>query len=176
MKRGQRLTPEEIAQRSGPRQPEGPRFWSKVDQSGGPDACWPWTRACGADGYGRFWFRGAALNAHRVAMILTLGEVPADRDVDHFRCKDRRCCNPAHLRLATELQNALENNESPFARNARRTHCGKGHPFSGANVIQGKGKGKNGKPTRMRICVACYLARRPAAKTILGHPIQRSPA
>src|SRR5438874_974236 len=28
-------------------------FWSKVDKSGGPDACWPWTGCINAWGYGK---------------------------------------------------------------------------------------------------------------------------
>jgi hypothetical protein len=34
------------------KKPLAERYWSKVDKSGGPDACWPWTAGRSAGGYG----------------------------------------------------------------------------------------------------------------------------
>lgn len=144
------------AARQAARPSEQDRFDAKVDRSGGPDACHLWTASCGKDGYGRFMFRGAVLNAHRVAKILELGSVPAGMDVDHFRCKERRCVNLTHLRVVTETVSALENNESPHAKNARKTHCIRGHKFAGVN--------KNGH----RVCNLC---RRKGARV----PVNQSP-
>src|SRR5689334_7900007 len=44
-------------------------FWSRVDRSGGPTACWPWMGPRTKDGYGRF--RGRY--AHRIALEAALG-------------------------------------------------------------------------------------------------------
>lgn len=115
-----------------------------------------WTASCSGDGYGKVSFRGGVLTAHRVAMILTLGEVPANMDIDHWFCRNRKCCNPAHLRVATQAQNALENNDSPFARNKRKTECKYGHPLTGANVRVHQGKTARGGVTTNRKCLACY--------------------
>jgi hypothetical protein len=78
------------------------RFWSKVDKSGGPDGCWPWTASCSKDGYGRFRLGGKSLEAPAIAFELTFGWKPPE--VDH-RCRNRICCNPKDLRAATRKQN-----------------------------------------------------------------------
>jgi hypothetical protein len=54
------------------------RFWSKVDKSGGPAACWPWTaaRSRGNYGdYGAFAVDRRTRRAHRVAYELTHGAI-----------------------------------------------------------------------------------------------------
>lgn len=80
------------------------RFWNKVDQSGGPNCCWPWLAASSPDGYGRFWVDGRLQLAHRVAYELGTGGHLDEMEVDH-RCFNLRCCNPAHLRPVTSKWN-----------------------------------------------------------------------
>lgn len=135
--------------------PVSERFDAKVNK-GAPNGCWLWTASIGADGYARFVFNGKVKHAHRVSMILAGHDVPADMDVDHCVCRIRHCVNPAHLRVATQAQNALENNESPFAKNKRKTHCKRGHPLSGDNVRIVMGKSPRGGVTTNRKCIACY--------------------
>jgi hypothetical protein len=53
------------------------RFWSRVDRSGGPDACWPWVgNSRYTSGYGRVWFCGKDARSHRVAYTLAVGDTP----------------------------------------------------------------------------------------------------
>lgn len=94
------------------------RFWSKVNRSGGPDACWPWTGWIKDNGYGH---AGAGHNqstyAHRRAYALVIGPIPALAELDHTchnadpscvggpTCQHRRCANPAHLEAVTHLVN-----------------------------------------------------------------------
>jgi hypothetical protein len=66
-------------------------------------------------------------------MILLGHEVPPEMDVDHV-CRNRACCNPSHLRVATKYQNGTENNDSPHAKNAQKTHCIHGHAFTPENT------------------------------------------
>lgn len=82
------------------------RFRKKV-RDGGPKACWPWTaKAAHVFGYGYInCGRGNLYSAHRVAYALHHGGVPEGAYVLHS-CDNPRCCNPNHLRLGTQADNA----------------------------------------------------------------------
>lgn len=81
------------------------RFWSKVDKSGGPDACWLWTAGKTQYGYGSFRSRGKSFYPHRVAWVLTHGQVPIHTGYHGLcvchRCDVPACCRPDHLFLGT---------------------------------------------------------------------------
>lgn len=89
------------------------RFWSHVDKSGGPDACWPWQRAVRPDGYGKFHVGTHAAGtrrcdyAHRSAWELTNGTIPNGLCVCHH-CDNKRCCNPSHFFLGTIADNTRD--------------------------------------------------------------------
>jgi hypothetical protein len=81
------------------------RFWSRVNRSGGPDSCWPWTKHRDKKGYGRFAYSRDANDrfAHRLAWAFTHGH-PGELLVCH-RCDNPPCCNPSHLFLGTVADN-----------------------------------------------------------------------
>jgi hypothetical protein len=81
-------------------------FWARVDRSGGPDACWPWTASCQRVGlaYGLFNWRDKTRRAHRLAYAFVHGPIPDGLCVLH-RCDNPPCCNPAHLFLGTHADN-----------------------------------------------------------------------
>ena len=83
------------------------RFWEKVDRSGGPDACWPWTASTCGGGYGQFRLAGRPQLAHRVAYEQLVGPIPNGRHVLH-RCDTPLCVNPAHLFLGTHTDNMAD--------------------------------------------------------------------
>lgn len=83
------------------------RFWSKVDRSDDPDACWPWKPPRDPKGYGEFHVspeRGK-VRAHAFAVELTTGQpCPPGREGCH-RCDNPPCCNPRHVYYGTRQQN-----------------------------------------------------------------------
>lgn len=83
------------------------RFWSKVDRSAGPDACWPWMANCNEKGYGTFVLADKSVKAHRVAFVIANGPVLGNLRVCHS-CDVPGCCNPAHLWAGTQLDNIAD--------------------------------------------------------------------
>lgn len=77
------------------------KFWDRVDQSGGPKACWEWTGRRTHQNYGLFDTRTGQVLAHRFAMQQTDPRVV----VRHLICDNPPCCNPAHLALGTIADN-----------------------------------------------------------------------
>lgn len=101
-------------------------FLQHVDKSGD---CWEWTGYVGAEGYGLSWDGKDRDRSHRVAYALFVGPIPPGQQVDH-RCHNAACVNPAHLRLATNKQNAenrrgAQSNSKSGVRGVRRTRYGK---------------------------------------------------
>jgi hypothetical protein len=83
------------------------RFWARVDVRG-DNECWNWQGPTRCGGYGQMSPRvGDNYLTHRVAYALTHPEVElTPKDVVRHSCIDnRRCCNPAHLRLGTQADN-----------------------------------------------------------------------
>jgi hypothetical protein len=83
------------------------RFWSKVNV-GPPDQCWEWQAGLSLpNGYGVFWLNQSNHGAHRVSWTLENGEIPEGLLVLH-KCDNKKCVNPRHLYLGTNLQNAQD--------------------------------------------------------------------
>ena len=79
------------------------RFWSKVLKQGSEE-CWEWLASKSKLGYGQIGFNGKVTEAHRVAYLLTHGEIPEGLHVRH-KCDNRACCNPSHLELGNHQDN-----------------------------------------------------------------------
>ena len=113
--------------------------------------CWLWIGRTDRKGYGRFSARGIKPAwAHRAAWEFYRGPIPHRMQLDHV-CRVHSCVNPDHLRIVTLVQNVLENSNSASALNKKKTHCPRGHSYTGENVSVQMGS----RGTLFRRCRAC---------------------
>ena len=130
------------------RTPVGERLLRRliVDDNG----CHIWP---GGKNYGGYGLIGDGRNtylAHRVAYTLAYGPIPDGLTIDHL-CRQKLCCNPAHLEAVSIRENLMRAPNAPAALNAAKTHCVNGHRFDELNTRYWRGK---------RICRACGTAAR----------------
>lgn len=83
-------------------------FWARVDQSGGPDACWPWMGSRQSDGYGFTIRRGRRMMASRAALQFKIGRSLERDEMACHKCDNPPCCNPGHLFPGTASDNARD--------------------------------------------------------------------
>ena len=104
------------------------RFWGNVEKKGptpdqmpGIGPCWVWLAGC-TSGYGYFYLRNPyrQIGAHRLSWQLAMGPIPDELWVLHH-CDNRKCVNPGHLFLGTNLDNIAD-----------RTRKGRGYMRPGA--------------------------------------------
>lgn len=141
-------------------------FWNKINLR--DDGCWEWTGAMFPHGYGRIAFSKRSLYPHRVSYELHKGAIPEGLHVDHL-CRNRECCNPAHLEAVTSNENTKRSPIAPATINAAKTHCPYGHEYTPENtVIVAGGRGRSCRTCRR------WHERRVAAKK-RGAPIPATP-
>lgn len=111
------------------------RFTAKLQREG---ECLVFTGSCNEHGYGRIYFAGGLMKAHRFAWITAFGPIPAGLHVLHH-CDNPPCCNPEHLFLGTHQDNMADmdsKDRGGGAAERRRTHCPSGHPYDEANTVR----------------------------------------
>lgn len=108
------------------------RFAEKIALTDG--GCIVWIAGTQGEGYGQF-FGGrkvpgehAKIAAHRWSYEYHVGPIPEGYEIDHL-CRTRLCVNPDHLEPVTPQENISRSHG-----NGRKTHCPKGHPYSGPNL------------------------------------------
>lgn len=78
-------------------------FWEKVKKGNG-DECWEWLACKDPKGYGLIKLNGRNQFAHRIAWILTYGEIPDGLFALH-KCDNPPCVRPDHIFLGTQADN-----------------------------------------------------------------------
>lgn len=117
------------------------RFWSKVDRSAGPTACWPWAGTPNSGGYGQFTVKRDSkfrdLVAHRWLMEQILGRQLDPRrgaeDACHY-CNNPICCNPLHLYVDSRSGNMKYAVTTGRHVQSRKEECPAGHAYDEANT------------------------------------------
>ena len=135
------------------------KFWSKVDSSGGPDACWEWQGYRLPLGYGQYTQNRIHYRANRVAALLG-GISLRSEDLACHSCDNPPCCNPSHLFAGSPHDNVLDMIDKGRCRagirQAERTHCPQGHSYDEVNTYISGGR---------RMCRVCRQERSRAWKS-----------
>lgn len=71
------------------------------------------------------------MKSHRFAYEAQVGPIPDGMVIDHL-CKNRACQNARHMEPVTNRANIQRGEVGGHLR--AKTHCPKGHPYSGENL------------------------------------------
>lgn len=122
---------------------------SDVPFNGEP--CWIFTGCLSRAGYGRIGERSDVRLTHRVTYEAFVGPIPAGMEIDHL-CRQRSCCNPAHLEAVTHATNTRRGLAGEHLRLRRLISvCKQGHPYTPENTYV--------KANGARRCVECNRTR-----------------
>ncbi len=113
------LIPERVAERAA----------TRIDVT--EEGCWESTYSVASHGYAQIgWQDGGyrqVVTAHRASWVHFHGQIPPGMTIDH-RCRNRRCVNPDHLQLMTNVKNARGgggfHQQKPVPTDER---CSRGH-------------------------------------------------
>lgn len=106
--------------------------------------CWLWTGPENGTGYGRPFYDGRRVYAHRLIYELLVGPIPEGLQLDHL-CRNRGCVSPWHLEPVTCQENLRRGRH--FER--EKTQCPSGHPYDEVNTYY-----RRSNPNK-RCCRAC---------------------
>lgn len=134
-------------------------FWKRVSKK--DSGCWEWTGSIRTDGYGCFWSKkfNKHFKAHRWSYQFLVRELKKEEFIDHL-CRNTKCVNPDHLDPVSNGENILRG-IGYAAKNARKTHCPKGHEYIEANIYHEYFRKK-----KHRLCRICTSARNKKAGAI----------
>lgn len=134
------------------------RFLARIEPAA--NDCMHWTGTINHHtGYGTLTIDGRNEYAHRVSHAFHIGPIPEGMHVDHqchnrdltctddSQCMHRRCVNPDHLEAVTPRANITRSHLSVAGKNARKTHCKRGHEFTAENTLARAGR---------RACRTCH--------------------
>lgn len=112
------------------------RFMEKVSKTKG--GCWVYKAHKTKYGYGQFWNNGSAKQAHRASWEISRGAIPKGKVLLH-KCDNRKCVNPAHMKLGSISDN---NNDMAKKGRIRNQYTG---PLKGSPRDKGDQESKSRK-------------------------------
>ncbi len=135
--------------------------------------CWEW-QAGKRKGYGWVGFEGRCWPAHKLSYEAWVEPVPEGLLLDHFKCDNPGCANPEHVRPVTHFESLLRNDKTTTAINTAKTHCPRGHPYVGHNLVL-VGRGRACRECKRRVAEAInrrngFLPRVIVTHCKRGHP------
>ena len=117
------------------------------------NGCWISTYSVASHGYAQLGWKNSGerhtVLAHRAAWEKVNGPVLVGMTLDH-RCREKRCVNPAHLRLLDNFENGRRINGADWELG----ECANGHPNS-MLMDDPYRKDKMGNPRAGKRCVEC---------------------
>lgn len=100
------------------------RRLGKYIQKNISNGCWEWTGSKTKDGYGKSWFRGKTIRAHRLSFLShKKEEIPEGYLILH-KCDNPICINPDHLFCGTPSENTIDMYKKGRGVNNRGENCG----------------------------------------------------
>lgn len=124
-------------------------FFSRVIYS---DDCWEWGGVKNKQGYGRFYFKGKQVAAHRWSYEYFIGKLGGLHCCHH--CDNPGCVNPFHLFAGTAQDNVDDKMKKGRHQFKDKPLCKNGHKFTKENTIV---KTNNKTGGNYRICKACRI-------------------
>jgi hypothetical protein len=89
--------------------PTEARFLAKVQKA--ESGCWNWASTLDRRKlYGKFWYAGEQVRAHRMSYQLFVGPIPDGAMVLH-KCDNAKCVNPEHLYIGDQSRNCRDRTE-----------------------------------------------------------------
>lgn len=133
-------------------------FWSRVSIG---DGCWEWAGGKRSFGYGSIKWQGKFPGAHRVAWMLTNGDIPSGASVLH-KCDNPPCVRPDHLFLGDHAENMKD--MARKGRASKEGFHGEEHPRAKLNwekvkEIRSYPAGTSKRALAGRYGVTCTLIR-----------------
>lgn len=132
------------------------------------NGCWISKYSTASHGYAQIGWQDngsrSVVLAHRAAWTHVNGQVPVGMTLDHL-CKERRCVNPAHLRILSNFENSRRNQGDDWPLG----ECRNGHV--NAQYVPDKRRSKSGRVYIGYRCIECrrdYQRRHRARKALRG--------